>query len=130
MRIGELRDRLEGCRGTEEVLARISLGFLEGHPGLVAGFNVVWDGDRHVLDMPARPGDIAFVADGDRPCDGCPLDKAEGWLFEHEDADSLIEGFCDRPDNCCRCCFLPEEPSDDECCAISEREPEDGDRPF
>ena len=50
---------------------------------LVAGLNVTWDGDRHVFDMPVRPGDIAFVADEYRPCDGCMLDRAEDWLFEH-----------------------------------------------
>lgn len=114
MRIRELRARLEDCRDTDEVFARISLDFLDGHPELVADFNVIWDGDRHVLDMSVRLGDIALQFDEDVPCDGCPLDRADGWLFEHTDIDSLIEEFCDRPDNYYRCCFLPEEPSDDD----------------
>jgi len=130
MRIRELKKRLADCRGTDEVFARISFDFLDGHPELVADFNVISDGVRYVLDMSVRLGDIAFVADEDGPCDGCPLDRASDWLFEHTDIDSLIEEFCDRPDNYHRCCFLPKPPSDDDCCAISECRSEDGDLPF
>ena len=114
MRAHELRAHLEDCRDTDEVFVGINLDFLAGHPELVADFNVVWDGVRLLFDVSVRLGDLAFQTDEDEPCDGCPLDRADDWLFEHSDIDSLIEEFCDRPDNYYRCCFLPEEPLNDD----------------
>jgi len=119
MRIRELRKHLEGCKGTDEVYVRINLDFLDGHPDLLVGFDVVW-GEHCALELitSVRLGDLAFKEHSqetmDEPCCGCPLDKASDWLFEHVTIDELIDGFCDRPLNCHRCCFWPEPPSDDD----------------
>jgi len=123
MRACDLRSYLEQCADDCEVFVRIGLDFLDGQPELVAGYKVAWDGDRLVLDASVRLGDLALHAGfgnaGDMPCDGCPLDAASDWLFEHSDTYSLIDELCDRPDNQYRCCFLPEPPSDDACAVSS-----------
>lgn len=119
MRIRDLKAHLEGCDEKGEVFVRISLDFLDGHPELLAGFDVVWS-DHFELDLSTsvRLGDLAFQGYSeetmDEPCDGCPLAKASEWLFEHVNIDELIEEFCDRPLNFHRCCFVPQPPFGDD----------------
>lgn len=118
MRIGELRAYLAGCDDASEVFLQIDLDFLEGRPELLADFKVAYDDTDTLLVASVRRGDLAPEADSDertgRPCDGCPLDAADDFYFEHSDIDSLLEAFCDRPGNRYRCCFLPEPPVDDD----------------
>ena len=119
MRIGELVAHLGRYDDNFEVFVKVVLDFLDEHPELVCGHKVIDDGDRALLDVSVRLGDLAFHEGPEKttemPCGGCPLDKAESWLFEHFDIDSLLDGFCDRPDNWQRCCFLPEPPAFGEC---------------
>lgn len=135
MRIRDLKAHLEGCDEKGEAHVRINLDFLDGHPGLLAGFDVVW-GEHCELELTTsvRLGDLAFKEYSeetmDKPCDGCPLDKASGWLFEHVTIDGLIDEFCDRPLNCHRCCFWPKPPSDDDCRSIDVYSTEETDVTF
>jgi len=118
MRTAKLMAYLQDGYKNREVLLRIRLDFLDGQPEITAGFDVSWGCDDELfLNASVRLGDIALEAGwegaADMPCDGCRLDEAADWVFEHYDIDTLTEELCDRPGNVYRCCFLPEPPSDD-----------------
>ena len=119
MRVRELRAHIEGLDDADEVFLKIGLDFLDERPELMAGFGVTRDYERGILLVASvRRGDLALGEDREeetsRPCDGCPLDAADSWYFEHSDIDSLLEQLCDRPGRLHRCCFLPEPPDDED----------------
>lgn len=131
MRIRELRAHLEGLDESLEVFVGVSLDFLSRCPKIVSGYDIVWDGDRLLLNVSVRLGDLALQWAEDEPCDGCPLDAVSDWFFEHSDIHCLVDELCDRPDNQYRCCFLPEPlTGDDTQGGISAYSGKEDDLPF
>ena len=135
MRIRELRAHLEGFDDANEVFLKIDLDFLDGQPELLAGFKVAYDGEDVLLVASVRRGDLApevgWQDEMSNPCDGCPLDDADSWYFEHTDIDTLLEQFCDRPAKRHKCCFLPKPPDDEDDWADSGTDnAEEGELPF
>lgn len=125
MRVKDLRKRLADHNGTSDVYVKIAFDFLDGNPELVADFDAVWNiNGGLLLNVSVRQGDLTSNEDTteDEPCDGCPLNRAPDFVFEHYDIDTLMYELCDRPENQYRCCFLPDPPSgtdqdDEDTCA-------------